>query len=404
MESNYSIFLATLKENKSHPNFFTFVKDLSFEFAYKKIQKLEDEQAINEKLCELFTLYGQALEEEGLKSHRALNYVIEGLLKAASYNQELYLYKMMYEKEQLEKNIFNQKQSIRHTIANAFSTFEQHAQTLPEHTREKAIQALHDAQLRGIEILGILRETTQEALITTLEKAHDIKDTIHEITRNLSFEVIDGRVLTKQHILDVARTITEASMEIADEDLANAKAILEGSIFGIKDGIAKAIDKFKNDLKFSPTEELENLKEHDLSVLHKDLARIEEYLMDQLKVIATQSDGISEQIITDMLIQMNTSKAKIKRASNEAKEVIAERIDKIKAEAEVKLSGLKQNISELEKIASTKLESLKQFDNEKAKQMATEAKKLGFRAWEVAKSMMENTIKNTKDTPKKDDK
>lgn len=403
MESTYSIFLATLKENKSHPNLLLFVKELSFELSRKKIQKLKDPAEIQNKLSELFELYSKALQEEGLKSPRAFNHLIEGLLKAASYEQETYLYQMIYEKEQLEKNIFLQKQSIRQTLMDTFGVLEQHIQLLPEASKEVATKALNDAKLRGVEMLGILKETTQEALITTLEKAHDIKDTTYEITRNLTFQAISEDVPTTQRSLDIARTIVEASMEIADEELANAKAILEGTIFGVRDGIAKAIDQFKNDLKFSPTEELADLGEQDLACLKKDLSRIEEYAIEQLRALAAQSDGISKEIIREIIAQMNSSTAKIKRASNEAKEVISERMEQLKVEAEKKLVGLRKDVAQFEKVASLKLESLKQLDGEKTKQMATEAKKLGFRAWEVAKSMMEGAVKGAKGAMKKED-
>ena len=406
MESTYTIFLATLKENKSNPNLLAFIKELSFELSRKKIQKLKDEKNIHSRLGELFELYSKALHDEGLKSPRALNHVIEGLLKAASYEQEAFLYKTIYEKEQLEKSIFTQKQAIRATIAHTFDVLEQHIHALQDDTKEAAFIALHDAKLRGVEMLGILKETTQEALITTLEKATDIQDTIHEITKNLSFQAISEGILSTQRTLDISRTIIEASMEIADEDLGNAKSILEGAIFGTRDGIAKAIDKFKNDLKFTPTEEMEGLQELDLAHLRKELVRIEEYYIDQLRTLATQTDGISQEIITDLITQMNSSTAKIKRAANEAKEVIGERIEVLKIEAEKRFGGLRKDVEEFEKRASIKMDSLKQFEfeNEKAKQMAIEAKKLGFRAWEVAKSMMDGAVKGAKEAMKKEDK
>ncbi len=406
MESTYTIFLATLKENKANPNILAFIKELSFELSRKKIQKLKDEKNIHNRLGELFELYSKALHDEGLKSPRALHNVIEGLLKAASYEQEAFLYKTIYEKEQLEKSIFTQKQQIRNTIAQTFDVLEHHIHALQDDTKEAAFIALHDAKLRGVEMLGILKETTQEALITTLEKATDIQDTIHEITKNLSFQAINEGILSTQRTLDISRTIIEASIEIADEDLGNAKSILEGSIFGTRDGIAKAIDKFKNDLKFTPTEEMEGLQELDLTHLRKELVRIEEYYIDQLKTLATQTDGISQEIITDLITQMNSSTAKIKRAANEAKEVITERIEVLKIEAEKRFGGLRKDVEELEKKASLKMESIKQFEfeNEKAKQMAEEAKKLGFRAWEVAKSMMDGAVKGAKEAMKKEDK
>ena len=406
MESTYTIFLATLRENKEHPQLLNFIAELSFELSRKKIQKLKEEKSIQNRLGELFELYCKALHDEGLKSPRAVNHVIDGLLKAASYDKEAFLYKTIYEKEQLEKSIFTQKQQIRSTIASSFDILEQHIAKLPSDTQEAALVALHDAKLRGVELLGILKETSQEALLTTLEKGSDIEDTIYEITKNLSFQSISEGALTKARILDISRTIIESAMDIADEDLGNAKAILEGTINGVHDGVTKTIEKFKNDLKYAPTEEMEGLAETDLSLLRKELLKIDEQFILQLEALASQTEGISQTIIREMTSEMNSSAARIKRAANEAKEVITERMEHLKAEAEKKLVVLKKDVEELEKKASSKMESLKQFDfeSEKAKQIAIDAKKLGFRAWEVAKSMMDGAVKGAKDAMKKEDK
>ena len=43
MESTYTIFLATLRENKEHPQLLNFIAELSFELSRKKIQKLKEE-------------------------------------------------------------------------------------------------------------------------------------------------------------------------------------------------------------------------------------------------------------------------------------------------------------------------------------------------------------------------
>ena len=209
MESTYTIFLATLRENKEHPQLLNFIAELSFELSRKKIQKLKEEKSIQNRLGELFELYCKALHDEGLKSPRAVNHVIDGLLKAASYDKETFLYKTIYEKEQLEKSIFTQKQQIRSTIVSSFDILEQHIAKLPSDTQEAALVALHDAKLRGVGLLGILKETSQVALLTTLEKGSDIEDTIYEITKNLSFQSISEGALTKARIKDWIETLKD---------------------------------------------------------------------------------------------------------------------------------------------------------------------------------------------------
>ena len=417
MESTYTIFLATLKENKGNPELFKLISELTFELSRKKVQRLKDESNIHNRIGELFELYCKALHDEELKTPRAISSVIDGLLKAISHEKEAFLYKMIYEKEQLEKSIFAQKLQIRTTVAETFNVLEAHITHMQPETRVNALTALHDAKLRGIEMLGILKETTQEALLTTLENGTDIADTIHEITKNLSFQTIAEGDLTKQRIIDISNTIIAASADIADEDLGHAKDILEGSINGVREGITKAIDKFKNDLKYAPTESMEGLLETDLSELRKELLRMDEQFITLLEVIASHSEGISASLIKEMIKEMNSSTAKIKRAANDAKEVISERIELLKAEASVfektfknkaerKLESLKNDVNKFEKKASEKVESFKQFEfeNETAKHVAQEAKKLGFRAWEVAKNMMDGAVKGAKEAMKKDEK
>jgi len=140
--------------------------------------------------------------------------------------------------------------------------------------------------------------------------------------------------------------------------------------------------------------------------LRKELLRIDEQFIAQLETLAHQTEGSSIIILREITTEMNSSVARLKRAANEAKEVIGERIEQIKVEAEKTLVVLKKDVEELEKKASSKMELLKQFDfeSEKAKQMAHDAKKLGFRAWEVAKSMMDGAVKGAKDAMKKEDK
>ena len=107
-----------------------------------------------------------------------------------------------------------------------------------------------------------------------------------------------------------------------------------------------------------------------------------------------------------MVEEMNSSIAKLRRTANEVKEVISERIETLKEEAEKKLESFRKDVNEFEKIASAKVESFKQFEfeSDKAKHLAKEAKKLGFRAWEVAKNMVDGAVKGAKEAIKKDEK
>jgi hypothetical protein len=178
------------------------------------------------------------------------------------------LYKTIYEKEQLEKSITEQKNGIKNSILGTFNILEKHIGNMPDDISQESLQALQNAKLRGVEMLGILRETTCEAILTTLEKAIDIEDTVFEITKNITYQTISEGEFNKQRFIDISKSVIGVAIEIADEDQGNAKQLLNGTIHGVKEGMTKAIDKFKNDLKFAP-EEIEEALYGDLNSIKK---------------------------------------------------------------------------------------------------------------------------------------
>lgn len=407
MQSIQNIFSATLNENKDNPKLQLIISDLTFELSKKKIQRLKDDAHIQSRLGELFELYTRILQSEDQNDVKNIDAVISGLIKAASYDKEEFLYKSIYEKEQLENSIENQKNIIKNNILGTFNILETHIEKMDSSVAQESLQALRDAKFRGVEMLGILKETTSEALLTTLEKAQDIEDTVFEITKNISYQAINEGEFSKSRFIDISKSIIEVTIEIADEDLSNAKELLNGAIHGTKEGMAKAIDKFKNDLKFAP-EEIEETVNKDLPSIRKELVSVEEDFIAMLEVVKNSSNGISRKIIVNILdSELNSSLAKIKRVTAETSETINEKIEELKKSATYKdsefLKKAEKKIEELEKVASQKVESIKnfEFENEKAKKAAVEAKRLGNHAWELAKGAVEGALKGAKDAMNK---
>jgi len=403
MESIQNIFSATLNENKNNPKLQSIISDLTFELSKKKIQRLKDEAHIQSRLGELFELYTRLLQSEEQNSVKNIDAVISGLIKASSHDKEEFLYKTIYEKEQLENSISEQKYSIRNNISGTFNILEAHIEKMEGPIATESIQALRDAKLRGVEMLGILKETTSEALLTTLEKAKDIEDTVFEITKNITYQAINEGDFTKNRFIDISNSVIEVAIEIADEDQGNAKCLLNGAIHGTKEGMAKAIDKFKNDLKFAP-EEIDEVINQDLPSIRKELISVEEDFISMLETAKNSSNGISKKLMADILeSEFNSSLAKIKRVRAETRETINEKIEELKKSSTYKnndfLKKAEKKIEEIEKVASQKVESIKnfEFENEKAQKAANEAKRLGNHAWELAKGAVEGALKGAKD-------
>ncbi len=393
MESIQTIFSNVIKENRDAQHFLKILGDTCFELSRKKIQRLKDDKKIQNRVAELFEQYSKVLENEGMKNTANLSVVIESLLKAANHEKEEFLYKTLYEIEQMQKSAQNQKNEIKNSISNTYSILEKHIGSLPDDLKVVALEALNDTKLNALEMLGILRETTEEALLTTLEKGSDIEDTTFQVTKNLTFQAIKDGEFAKRRFLSTTKTIMEVALELANANLAYSKELVNGATRGTKEGILKALDKFKNDVKFAPKDD--DVFGQNFDTIKKDLAKIEDEYIQTLKDLSSQYDGKIQEVLNEKIQMYDNSVEKIKRATAEAKEAISQRLEEfkpdvsledIKEKAEAKFENLKKDVNELSKKANETIEHIK--TNEAAKKATTEAKKLGLRAWEVAKNML----------------
>jgi len=409
MKSTQTIFSNAIKESKNLPGFGKILKDLSFELSRKKIQRLKDDQKIQHRVGELFEQYIKILDDEGIKNTNNISFVINGLLEAINYDKEEFLYKTIYEAEELKKSAQNQKKDILVSIQNTYDMLEKHINLQPSQTKEVALRALNDTKLNALEMLGILRETTQEALLTTLEKRKDIEDTTAQITKNLTFQSINDGDFTKRRILNITKMIVHTALELSNANISFAKELTSGSVRGTKEGILKAINKFKNDIKFAPEDDDEIFLQN-LDFVKKDLPNIEDEYIQMLKNLSYQYEGNTQNTLNSKIEKYDSSVEKIKRATTEAKEAISQRleefktevsIDEIKGKAGEKLESIKKDVSRLSKKANQTIENIKQY--EATRKATEEAKKLGLRAWEVAKNMLDNAVKSAKEGIKKDD-
>jgi hypothetical protein len=394
MESTKIIFKNTLKENRKNPQILTIIRDVSFDLARKKLKDLDEDEAKN-RVKELFELFALVLKEEKLKNAKSISSIIDALTNAASYDKKEYLFKMIYEREQLEKAIYSQTSDIKHFIVEVYDTIENALTTLKGNgdEKEEITQGLNDAKLLSIELLGILKDSAEEAFITTIEKGSDVEDTVREISKLLTYHAISEGKFIKQRILNIASTILEAACDIADSDHANASYVLNGATKGIKEGIIKASEKFKNDVKFAPDEIKEFLKKSEENKLN--IIDMEESFIELLKRCQLNSMDISAKILGEIIAEQNTYIAKLKRLSTEAAEAFGEKMEIFKDETfrEFKEKAGKK-FTELKKETGEKVTAFANDAAPKARQFADDAKKLGLHAWELAKNKIDEVVKN----------
>ena len=266
-------------------------------------------------------------------------------------------------------------------------------------------------------MLGILKETTEAAFLTAIEKGDDVKDTAWQISKNVVLSAINEGEASKEHILEIARTVCEASSEIADVNQAFAKELISGAIGGVKEALGKRTEKFIEEINFAPdsqtllgeAKEFIRLEERFVAML-RDMARSQEPSAAVINEILDESvdsyfakfkrlqNDVSRQIelqLEELKFNENIDKfASLAGAKfEELKREVTQAGDKFKENfnAKERLEALKKDIGDFEKRTQEKLSAINA--SEIGENLKSKSKELGEKLYKVA----ENLIKNAKE-------
>jgi uncharacterized protein (DUF342 family) len=319
------------------------------------IGSLQNEWAVTPdalSLQELKTFTGAMIEEEGLSLYSELEDLIA-------------------QKERIERQIARKSEELQHLKYNLFNAVEKQIGS-----NDETLERLHQVKLQSIDLLEILEEITESAVITTLEKGSDIEETLEEIIKEITFESLNANVLNAVRIRRILASILQSALNVAEATPNQADLILRGSLRGIHSALIKSIEKFRQYLLYVPEE---------VKALYRDEYKTIEVELDNVDTLFTQvfhglrSHNSAADIIK--LEQLNEEIAmgsdELNRLSKETVELLRNRLARIRRGVTAQGNRLLQSKS------------------------AQEAKAMGARAWSVAKSAMEGAIKGAKDVMEK---
>ena len=297
-------------------------------------------------LQELKTLASAILEEEGHTLHDELEELIA-------------------QKERIERQILRKSEELQHLKYSLFDALEKHLGNSDE-----MLEKLHQVKLQSVDLLDILEEITESAIITTLEKGSDIEDTLHEIIKEITFETLNANVLNAVRIRRILASILQSSINIAEATPNQADTIFRGTLRGIRSALIKSIEKFHQYLLYVP-DEVKALYRDEYKTIETELDRIDTLFSQIFHSLKSHN---STSIVQHLeRISHETSSDELSNLSKETVELLRNRLSKIKRGVTMRGTKLLHSKS------------------------AQEAKAIGIRAWSVAKSTMQGAIKGAKE-------
>jgi hypothetical protein len=397
MQSLKSEFLKEMGKEKEVNKIEQNIKNACYTITKQKISRLKNDESKKQRVAELIKNYIKILESEGIENISTISSVIDGTMEALSREKELDIYKKISMVTKLKQEIEAQKEDLKNTLQDIYENIEKFSKNFNEKTSNYLEMAIKDTKLKEVLLLGILKETTEEAIITTIENRKNIEEVTEIIIQNIIFQSIGGDDFSKEKTLEAAKTVLDVAVGIADEYQAFAKEILKGTTKGIKIGIANAINDFNNNLEFLP-DEIRSQREEKILFEGLNIIDLNSDFVDLIKTASNQSNGISKQILEEIVSELDNSMTRLMKITTDTKETILKKVEKLKESP--KVNELRKSLAN--KLSELKIdEKIKNIKKEDIENVAKESKKLGLRAWEVAKSAIDNAIKSTKDSVNK---
>ncbi len=283
--------------------------------------------------------------------------------------------KLLEQKEAIERALHKKSEDLQLTKYTVFNALED------QFKDSKAIHMLHQIKLQSIDLYDMLSEMVESAIITALEKDTDgdLNDSIKEVIKDLTYESIKEGSLNTIRVRKILSTILATTIEIAEATPTKAEEILSATLKGMRSGLIKSIDRFKQRLAYMPVEAKHILIE-DYDTIIEDLNQTDTLFSQIIITQASQSSQLIRKILLELNKEMRYDLEELVLISKETADII------------------KEKFSNFAKIA------VKKADVALHSPKAQEAKKMGIQAWEVARAALGNAIKSAKDAIDKKEK
>ncbi|MDA3946561.1 MAG: hypothetical protein PF439_07785 [Helicobacteraceae bacterium] len=306
------------------------------------------------------------IAKEELK-FKELKTIAESILEIETQSLHDEVQDLLAQKEQIERQLERKALELQNAKYAVFNTIEEDiAANLPSVQRD-----LHQIKLQSIDLFDMLEEMVESAVLTTLEKGHDVEETIKEITKDITYETLNEGAMGTVRIRKIISTILKSAIGVAEATPNSAEEILRGSLKGIRAGLIHAIREFKKQLQYAP----EELKANVLAD-YGDLDELKQtnlVFTQTIQSLSHSTDKSTEALLIKISKDIHLDMDELILISKETVELMKNRFNFATKDAFVRGS--------------------RALNSDTAK----EAKRMGIQAFDAAKTALDSAIKTAKD-------
>lgn len=361
------------------------ILNLSYEISLTYLNRL-DKNAKIAKFSELLLDFCTDLEELNLITDENIKAVFDGVKRAFIKDEEEYLYRLMSEKERISRQILTQKNEIKDLMFDTFNALEMRFANTKISSNLTIKRALNEKMLDETIMKEYLSEISETAFLSAIENneslSTDVQEKISQIAEKIVYIATCESEFNREIFAKIITIVINEAVNVANASQIYATELIEGAVLGANLGLKKAVEKFKNDHKFSPiapSEQLFNPDDETIKVLKNLQISASNPAKERLEIILAKdfdnyfvkfkrlSSDVAQNLGEKLTITAENLSEKLTITAQNLGEKLGEKREKISESAEniaekikskIGEIGSREKIDEINKIASQKLENV----------------------------------------------
>jgi len=283
---------------------------------------------------------------------------------------------LLTQKENIERALEKKADALQEKKYAIFYALEEDVKP-----KEEVKLTLHHIKLQSIDLYDILSEMVESTIITALEKEQDgdIDTSLQNAIKEITFEAIKEGSLNTIRVRKILSTILATAIDIAEATPTKADEILRLTLKGMRGGLLKSIDRFKQRVAYMPLE-VKHILIEDYDTIIEDLNQTDTLFSQIILTQASQSSPLLRKMLIEINKDMRYDLEELVVISKETADVIRNRF-----------SGFAKG-------------AVKKADVAMQSPKAKEAKRMGVQAMEAARMVLGSALKSAKDVMEKKEK
>lgn len=361
------------------------ILNLSYEISLTYLNGL-DKNAKIAKFSELILEFCTDLAQLNLIADQNIKAVFDGVKRAFIQDEEEYLYRLMSEKERISRQILTQKNEIKELMFDTFNALEMRFANDKISSNLTIKRALNEKMLDETIMKEYLSEISETAFLSAIENNEslsvDVQEKASQRAEKIVYIAACGSEFNREIFAKIITIVINEAVNVANASQIYATELIEGAVLGANLGLKKAVEKFKNDHKFSPiapSEQLFNPDDETIKVLKNLQISVANPSKEKLEMILAKdfdnyfvkfkriSSDVAQNLGEKLTITAENLSEKLTITAQNLGEKLGEKREKISESAEniaekikskIGEIGSREKIDEINKIASQKLENV----------------------------------------------